>query len=41
MVHNTRGLLGFWTLPIVLYSKEHKRMQRFGDLICFRPQVRA
>jgi hypothetical protein len=28
---NTSGLLGFWTLSIVWYSKEHQRTQRFGN----------
>jgi hypothetical protein len=31
-------LLGFWTLSIVRYSK-NLRTQRFGNRICFRPQV--
>jgi hypothetical protein len=34
-------LLGFWTLSIVRYCKEHLRTQRFGNRICFRPQVRG
>jgi hypothetical protein len=33
------GLLGFWTLPIDRYSKEHYRI-RCGNWICFRPQMR-
>jgi hypothetical protein len=31
-------LLFFWTLPTVRYSK-NKRIQRFGNWICFHPQV--
>jgi hypothetical protein len=31
------GKLGFWTLSIVRYSKEHK----FAETGCFRPQVRG
>jgi hypothetical protein len=38
MVYNTRGLLGFWTSSVLQYSKEHKRTQRFGKWVCFRPQ---
>jgi hypothetical protein len=32
-------LLGLWTLSIVRNSK-YKKIQRFGNWICFRPQVR-
>jgi hypothetical protein len=32
-------LLGSWILSIVRYPKEHKRTQRFGNWICFRPQA--
>jgi hypothetical protein len=31
-------LLGFWTLSIVRNSK-YQKTQRFGNYICFRPQV--
>jgi hypothetical protein len=31
-------LLGFWTLSIVQYSRNQKT-QRFGNWICFRPQI--
>jgi hypothetical protein len=34
------GLLGFWILSIVRYSKKQKNT-RFGNWICFRPQVRG
>jgi hypothetical protein len=34
-------LLGFWTSPIVRYFKKHYRTQRFGNWICFRPQVKG
>jgi hypothetical protein len=33
-------LLGSWTLPIVRFSRSQKK-QRFGNWICFRPQVRG
>jgi hypothetical protein len=33
-------LLGFWILSIVRYSRNEKT-QRFGNCICFRPQVRS
>jgi hypothetical protein len=33
-------LLGFWTLSIVLYTRNYKT-QRFGNWICFRPHVRG
>jgi hypothetical protein len=33
-------LLGFWTLPIVRYSRNLKT-QYLGSWICFRPQVRG
>jgi hypothetical protein len=36
MLYRAIGL--FWTLSIVLYV-EDKIPQRFGDLICLRPQV--
>jgi hypothetical protein len=39
MVYNTLKL-GFWTLSIVRYSRNSKT-QRFGNGICFRPQVRG
>jgi hypothetical protein len=32
-------LLGFWTVCIVRYSR-NLRTQRFGNWICFRPQVK-
>jgi hypothetical protein len=32
-------LLGLWTLSIALNSKYYK-IQRFGNWICFRPQVK-
>jgi hypothetical protein len=35
------GLPGFWILSIVRYFEEHYRTQRFGNWICFRPQVRG
>jgi hypothetical protein len=31
-------LLCFWTFSIIWYSKNYKK-QRFGDWICFHPQV--
>jgi hypothetical protein len=39
MVYNT-GLLGFWTLSIVRYSRKYKT-RRFGNWICFRLQMRG
>jgi hypothetical protein len=33
------AVLGFWTLPIVQYSK-NQTTQRFGNWICFHSQVR-
>jgi hypothetical protein len=35
------GLLCFWTSSFVWYSKKHKRIQRFGNWICFCPGVRV
>jgi hypothetical protein len=32
-------LHGFWTLSVVQYSRKQKT-KRFGNWICFRPQVR-
>jgi hypothetical protein len=32
--------MGFWTLSIVLYSRKQK-IRRFGNWICFCPQVRG
>jgi hypothetical protein len=29
-----------WTLSIVRYSLGHNRTHRFGNWICFRPQMR-
>jgi hypothetical protein len=34
-------LLGFCTWSIVWYSEKHYRAQRFGNWICFHPQVRG
>jgi hypothetical protein len=31
-------LLGFWSLTVFRYTKSY-RTQRFGNRICFRPQV--
>jgi hypothetical protein len=39
MVYNIESL-GFWTFSIVLYSREQKT-RRFGNWICFRPQVKG
>jgi cytochrome c-type biogenesis protein CcmH/NrfF len=36
MLRNT----GFWTVSIVRYSRNYKT-QRFGNCICFPPQVRG
>jgi hypothetical protein len=33
-------LLGFWTFSIVQYSREQKT-RRFGNSICFHPQVKG
>jgi hypothetical protein len=42
LCNNVRsGLLGFRTLSIVGYSKDHKRIQRFGNSVCFCPQVKG
>jgi hypothetical protein len=39
--HNALILLGFRTLSIVrIFLNTNKKTQRFGNWICFRPQVR-
>jgi hypothetical protein len=38
--YTTSELLTFWTLRIVRNSK-YQKTQRFGNWICFRPQVRG
>jgi hypothetical protein len=40
MLYNTQNYWGFWTFSIVLYSRKYKT-RRFGNWICFRPQVRT
>jgi hypothetical protein len=38
-VCNAQELLGVWALPFVRNSK-YKKIQRFGNWICFHPQVK-
>jgi hypothetical protein len=40
MVYDTQN---YWVLDvsIVRHSKKHERSQRFGNWICFHPQVRG